>query len=149
MYIDESRIYCCWLLIDWSFLLSAFYVCIFLLFLLSPNIFNICFQWFMLYTTSCRVFYFLKFCFTIEHMLCCIFFSANCRHCICYFWVDLFYIPHVQSNFQYIFYVICVTFLYVFFHLPFVLLYSSWKYFYPTGREVESYFTFIKTWIWI
>ena len=37
-----------------SFLLSAIYVCAFLLFLLSLNIFNICFQWFTCYySLSC------------------------------------------------------------------------------------------------
>ena len=42
------------------------------------------------------------------------------------FWIVLFHIPYVQSNFQYIFYITSDTIPYILFHMSFVLFYSSW-----------------------
>ena len=118
-------IYYSLVLLELSFLLNAIYVCTFLLFLLSLNIFNICFQWFMLLLPMV--------CFLSQVLLhnpahALLYLLLFCKLGIlylCHFGVVLFHIPYVQSNFHYIFYVICVTFLYIFFRFLFVLLYSS------------------------
>ena len=121
----SSSIYYSLVLLELSFLPSTICICAFFLFLLSLNIFSnsICFQWFMLLLPIVC----FPFSSSTSQSSTCSFVSSSflkIEHIVCViFWVVLFYIPCVQSNFQ--LNIIRVTILYIFFHLPFALLYSS------------------------